>query len=142
MYFTPEQRICLYTIFHKFSISSRIQEAEFEILSHWYRIPSRLHVLMPSIPPLCWHSPPYLLGVPSAGQLLIKHFTCHLVNAARACIPALWKQTTPATMSLWLRKIQAIMRLEDLTASLKDSHSKFSNTCFYRTCFQDSAEFK
>lgn len=43
----------------------------------------------------------------------------HLINAARACIPALWKQECLSSVALWIRRVEDIKLMEDLTLSLK-----------------------
>lgn len=45
-----------------------------------------------------------------------KHLLAHLINAARACIPLLWKSTSPPTIGMWFGKINSIKYMEDLTA--------------------------
>lgn len=44
----------------------------------------------------------------------------HLLMAARACIPALWKSSVPPTRSQWWARITEIQQMENLTLMLKE----------------------
>lgn len=56
-----------------------------------------------------------------------KSIVRHLLNAAKACIPFLWKNSMPPSIGTWLHKVEDIKKLEDpiLTAQNKqEKHSK------------------
>lgn len=46
----------------------------------------------------------------------------HLLNGAQAYIPLLWKQQTPTTIALWLRKVEDMNWMEDLMLAANDRH--------------------
>lgn len=54
-----------------------------------------------------------------------KTLTMQLLNAVRACIPALWQQSIPPTKVLWYSKINCILRMEELTATLHNTEQQF-----------------
>lgn len=49
----------------------------------------------------------------------------HLLTAAKACIPALWRSTTPPTRSHWFARITEIQQMENLTMTLKEQDEKY-----------------
>lgn len=44
----------------------------------------------------------------------------HLLNAAKACILVLWKQTTPPTLKHWRIRVSNIKLMEQLTMFIKN----------------------
>lgn len=54
-----------------------------------------------------------------------KTLTMQLLNAARACIPALWRDPLPPTRVLWYSKVNCILRMEELTATLQNKEEQF-----------------
>lgn len=44
----------------------------------------------------------------------------HLLTAAKACIPALWKSTLPSNKMRWLARITEVQQIENLTMELKE----------------------
>uniref|UniRef100_A0A8C5MP15 Reverse transcriptase domain-containing protein n=1 Tax=Leptobrachium leishanense TaxID=445787 RepID=A0A8C5MP15_9ANUR len=51
---SPDQWSKTYTLVHKGSSATRIQETSFKLLSFWYKTPSLLHSIYPSTPSECW----------------------------------------------------------------------------------------
>lgn len=49
----------------------------------------------------------------------------HLLNAAKACVPALWKQESPPLISLWLKKIADIHAMEKGITIMQGKEEKF-----------------
>lgn len=49
----------------------------------------------------------------------------HLLTAAKACIPALWKSTVPPTKFQWWARITEIQQMENLTMMLKEQDEKY-----------------
>lgn len=69
----------------------------------------------------------YLLHVSNLSKRKYKNsMLVHLLNAAKACIPALWKQETPPMISLWITKITDIYDMENITATLQGNEEKFN----------------
>lgn len=70
------------------------------------------------------------------GLLPCKHYKrsllIHLVNAAPACILALWRQTNPPSRDLWISKV------EDLTSSLKGTGPNIVQTWVDRYEFREA----
>lgn len=54
-----------------------------------------------------------------------KTLTMQLLNAARACVLALWQQSPPPTKVLWYSKINCILRMEELTATIHNTEEQF-----------------
>lgn len=52
----------------------------------------------------------------------------HLLNTAKACIPLLWKQQHPPTISTWLEKIEDINKTEDLILTGQDKQETYTKT--------------
>lgn len=50
----------------------------------------------------------------------------HLLNAAKSCIPALWKQSTPPTVGMWLCRVEEIKKMEDLILTAQHKQDKHS----------------
>lgn len=55
-----------------------------------------------------------------------KSVTCHLLDAAKACIPLPWKSPHPPTIDLWLKKVDEIKKWKTSFSQLKIDrrHSK------------------
>ena len=53
-----------------------------------------------------------------------KSLIAHLLNAAKACIPAMWRQTCPPTRQMWTARVNEIHRMELLTAALNNSEEQ------------------
>lgn len=66
----------------------------------------------------------------------------HLTNAAKSCIPTLWKQQAPPTISLWLRKVEDINKLEDLVLTSQNRHATYQKTWALWNMFKYSEEGK
>lgn len=49
----------------------------------------------------------------------------HLLTAAKACIPALWKSTSSPTRSQWLGRVTEIQQMENLTMMLREQEDKY-----------------
>lgn len=52
----------------------------------------------------------------------------HLLNAAKLCIPVLWKSSTPPTISDWIKRVNKIATMEELVHQAHDSSSTYRNT--------------
>lgn len=50
----------------------------------------------------------------------------HLLNAAKSCNPALWKQNTPPTVAMWLCIVEEIKKMEDLVLTAQHKQEKHS----------------
>lgn len=64
----------------------------------------------------------------------------HLLNAAKACIPLLWKQSTPPSVALWLNKVEAINKMEDLVLTAQHKQTIYSDRWRLWNMFILSAE--
>ena len=53
---------------------------------------------------------------------------CHLLDAAKACIPLKWKSTLPPTIQMWVCRVREISRLEDLVLSSRHQQERYSGT--------------
>lgn len=49
----------------------------------------------------------------------------HLLNAAKMCIPTLWKSSKPPTTTAWLKRIAKIAEMEELIHQSKDTPTNF-----------------
>lgn len=49
----------------------------------------------------------------------------HLLNAAKTCIPTLWKSSKPPTIADWIRLINKVAEMEDLVDQVKDTPTQF-----------------
>lgn len=52
----------------------------------------------------------------------------HLLDAAKACIPLLWKSTKPPTTGMWIRKVEDIRKMEDLILTARHKNELYTNT--------------
>lgn len=64
----------------------------------------------------------------------------HLLNAAKSCIPLLWKKTLPPTVGMWLRRVVEIRRLEDLVLTAQNKQEQHLNTWMHWNIFIYSDE--
>lgn len=55
-----------------------------------------------------------------------KSLVCHLLNAAKACIPLFWKQQAPPTIATCLRKVEEIKKMEDLVLTAQHNREEYS----------------
>lgn len=69
-----------------------------------------------------------------------KKLLIQMLNAVKTCIPPSWKSWHPPSVSEWLSRVNDIMRMEDLTASLKGTRESFDSTWFYCQQFRESRE--
>ena len=143
-------------VIHKFSPSTsptcwRCKSALGTLIHIWWECP----IVQPFwkevyriIPLITTYSPNF-----TAAQFLLHHtslpyhvyknsIVLHLINAAKLCIPTHWKDTSPPSISEWLRRIKRIAEIEDLILQSLDSPSKFQDkwNCWIR--FTDSTEFR
>lgn len=58
----------------------------------------------------------------------------HLINTAKSCILALWKQETPQRL-LWFSNISDIYSMQSLTTNLRGGEGKFRLTWFLWSMF-------
>lgn len=65
----------------------------------------------------------------------------HPLNAAKACIPAVWKQNSPLTFSLCLIKIADIYGMESITAALRSKEEIFNKKWIYWTQYTCSRDY-
>lgn len=70
-----------------------------------------------------------------------KSLTIHLLNAAKAYIPSMWKSPTPPMITQWISRVKDIMPMEDLTASLKGTVRVFKKTCYCWQQFWESQDY-
>lgn len=52
----------------------------------------------------------------------------HMLNAARACIPNLWKSTTTPFLKQWFSRIDEIRIMENMTVSIYGREEEIRNT--------------
>lgn len=70
------------------------------------------------------------MGVPPSPDgefhtVIQKVNSIHLVNAARACIPLFWKSTHPPTKFLCYAKVDGILNMGQITATLNHTEETF-----------------
>lgn len=65
----------------------------------------------------------------------------HLLNAARACIPSVWKQQSPPVVSQWFARVCDIQRMEGLTAALGDREEEHNTRWTHWNLFRFSDEY-
>lgn len=66
----------------------------------------------------------------------------HMLNAAKMCIPPLWKSTKPPTIPDWLKRISKIAEMEELIHQAKDTSPKFRTIWSCWQHFQTTPEYK
>lgn len=71
-----------------------------------------------------------------------KSLTLHLVNAAKQCIPVLWRNTDPPTIAMWLKHIERIAGLENLIHQANDSPSKYGKIWACWIHFRESPKYQ
>lgn len=64
----------------------------------------------------------------------------HLLDAAKACIPLLWKSQHPPTIAMWLKKVEDINQMEDLVLSSQDRNETYKETWQLWNIFKCSTE--
>ena len=52
--------------------------------------------------------------------------TVHLLNPAKSCVSALWKQESSPSVSQWLKKIAEIYTMERGSATIQGREEKFN----------------
>lgn len=52
----------------------------------------------------------------------------HLLDAAKSCIPLCWKSTQSPTISLWLRRVEDIEKMEALILTACHQNEQFTKT--------------
>lgn len=172
----------IYTYIHKGSVNVSVQENGFKVLSRWYKTPSRLHKISPTITPNCWRcserdgsllhiwwSCPliqpfwkevqriiinittYQINLTPA-QMFLHHspipkkdyhhsLRLHLLNAAKMCIPPLWKSSKPPSIVEWFKRIAKVAEMEELIHQSKDTSTKFQTTWSCWQHFQTTDEY-
>ena len=68
-----------------------------------------------------------LLDIPMTMEKYQNSLLRHLIIAARACIPVLWKQEIPPSRAQWLAKVAEIQQMESLTMTLKDQDERYQS---------------
>ena len=71
-----------------------------------------------------------------------KTVVCHLLNAARACIPGLWKQTRAPSIKMWLNRVENLNRMEDLVWTSRQKRRVYLETWAEWNIFRYSEEGK
>ena len=66
-----------------------------------------------------------LLDIPISVANYKKSLVRHLLIAARACIPALWKNTCSPSRPQWHEKIREIQCMESFTMALREQEERF-----------------
>lgn len=51
----------------------------------------------------------------------------HLLNAAKSCIPLIWKQAQPPTVGLWLRKVKELNWMLDLVLTTRQKQEIYTH---------------
>lgn len=65
----------------------------------------------------------------------------YLLNAARACIPYMWKQQSPSTVTQLLARVNDIQCMEHLTSALRNKFEEHKTRWFYRDLVPFSNEY-
>ena len=71
-----------------------------------------------------------------------KTVVCHLLNAACACIPGMWKQAQPPTIRMWLNRAEDLNRMEDLVWTSRQKRKVYLETWAEWNVFRYSEEGK
>lgn len=64
----------------------------------------------------------------SSSKVYKKSLIRHLLDAAKACIPLMWKSTQPPSVGTWVRKVEDIKTMEDLILTARHQNELFSRT--------------
>lgn len=63
-----------------------------------------------------------------SGKAYKKSLIRHLLDAAKACIPLLWKSTKSLTVGMWLNKVEDIRKMEDLVLTARHQNEQYTKT--------------
>lgn len=78
---------------------------------------------------------------PMSSKRYRKSLLKHLLNAARACIPSMWKQQSIPTMTQWFSRVSDIQQMESLTAAIGDKEEEHSTRWTRWNMFRFSDEY-
>lgn len=69
-----------------------------------------------------------LLDIPISAERYKNSLLRHLLTAARAYIPVLWKRDIPPTRAQWFARIAENQQMENLTLAMKDKDERYRKT--------------
>ena len=69
-----------------------------------------------------------LLDIPISMARFKRSLIRHLLVAARACIPILWKSTNIPNKQQWLGRLSEIQQMEKLTMGIREQEEKYRLT--------------
>ena len=69
-----------------------------------------------------------LFDIPMSLEKYKQSLLRHLLTAAKACIPILWKSTAIPTRSQWLSRINEIQLMENLTMGIREREEEYRRT--------------
>lgn len=112
----------------------RCSEVEGSLLPIWWSCPS-IQPLWKEVHRITSNITTYQIEF-SPAQMLLHHssiperhyqrsLALHLLNAAKMCIPTLWKSPKPPTTAIWLKRIAKIAEMEELIHQSKDTPTNF-----------------
>lgn len=70
-----------------------------------------------------------------------KSLALHLINAAKLCIPVLWRSPNPPTIADWFKRVNKIAEMEELVHQAQDSYIKYRNTWACWLHFRTTSEY-
>lgn len=71
-----------------------------------------------------------------------KSLVLHLVNAAKQCIPVLWRSSDSPTVAMWFKRIDKVSELESLIHQANDNPSKYGKIWACWTHFRASPKYQ
>lgn len=143
-------------ILHKFnptipSSCWRCQHPQADILHIWWTCPiiqtfwEKVHDLTQKITSLPLEYTPAQLILhhcKSNSYLYYKSLAMMLINAAKMCIPKLWRKTRPPSIKEWYNRINKIAEMEELISISSDNPNRFANTWSCWTHFKSTVAYQ
>lgn len=84
----------------------------------------------------------FLLHVSSITPKKYKKSILRHLTTAKSCIPVLWKQQSPPSISMWLQKVENINKMEDLIMTAQNRQAAYQKTWTLWNMFKYSDEGK
>lgn len=78
----------------------------------------------------------FLNLTPVSSKRYRKSLLKHLLNAARACVPSVWKQRSPPTVAQWFARVRDIQQMEQLTAALGEREEEHNTRWMHWDLFR------
>lgn len=85
---SPTMALCIWHWVHRSSVSGKIQEGGYKLVTRWYRTPQRLHRIFPSVSDRCWRCER------EEGSLYHIFWTCPLIRP-------FWRKVWEIAQHLW-----------------------------------------